>query len=87
MADVFGLDVVEVNIAQGAAYGAALLAGVGTAVFSDAADACGNTIHETTITRPGPDQPLYQKLYERYQGLYPILKDEFEQLAKFTEGR
>ncbi len=85
MADVFGVEVVEVNIAQGAAYGAALLAGVGTAVFSDAADACDRTIHETTITRPGSDRSIYQKLYERYKGLYPILKDEFEQLAKFTE--
>jgi xylulokinase len=87
MADVFGVEVVEVNIAQGAAFGAALLAGVGTAVFSDAADACSKTIHETTITRPGPDRPLYQKLYERYQGLYPVLKGEFEQLAKFIEKR
>jgi len=35
MADVFGTEIVEVNVTQGAAYGAALLAGVGTGVYTD----------------------------------------------------
>ena len=34
MADVFGVEIVEVNVTQGACYGAALLAGVGTGVYS-----------------------------------------------------
>jgi xylulokinase len=81
MADVFGVEVVEVNITQGAAYGAALLAGVGAGIFIDAADACARTIRETSVTKPGPDQAFYERLYDRYKALYPLLKKEYEKLS------
>jgi xylulokinase len=82
MADVFGAEIVTVNVTQGAAYGAALLAGVGTGVYTDAQEACARTIRETGSTRPGPDRVAYEDYYQRYRALYPKLKQEFALLAE-----
>jgi xylulokinase len=77
MADVFGVEVVEVNVAQGAAYGAALLAGVGTGAYADAGDACDRTIRQTRSTHLSPDSGAYAAGYDRYRALYPALATEF----------
>ncbi|MEO0081273.1 MAG: xylulokinase [candidate division WOR-3 bacterium] len=81
MADVFNAEVVTVNITQGAAFGAALLAGVGTDTYASAQEACARTIRETGSTKPGPDRKAYDDYYQRYRALYPKLKDEFALLA------
>jgi xylulokinase len=81
MADVFGTEIVEVNVTQGAAYGAALLAGVGTGVFANAEQACERTVHETGSTKPGPNAGAYAGVYERYRVLYPALAPEFKRVA------
>jgi xylulokinase len=77
MADVFGVEIVEVNVTQGAAYGAALLAGVGAGEYATVLEACDRTIRETGSTRPGPEAPAYANSYERYRALYPALAAEF----------
>jgi xylulokinase len=77
MADVFGTEIVEVNVTQGAAYGAALLAGVGTGIYADAEQACERTVRETASTKPGPDALAYTEVYQRYRALYPVLAPEF----------
>jgi xylulokinase len=82
MADVFGTEIVEVNVTQGAAYGAALLAGVGTGVYANEAQACERTVHETGGTKPGPDAPAYTDAYLRYRALYPALAPEFRRAAR-----
>jgi xylulokinase len=82
MADVFGTEIVEVNVTQGAAYGAALLAGVGTGVYSSEEQACTRTVHETGITKPGPNAGAYREAYERYRALYPVLVPEFRRAAR-----
>ncbi len=81
MADVFGMDLVTVNVTQGAAFGAALLAGVGAGVFESAAEACRRAVRETGAVRPGPDAQRYGRLHERYRALYPVLAPEFKALA------
>ncbi len=85
LADVFAMPVVEVGVTQGAAYGAALIAGAGTGVFADVEDACRRTIRETRTTKPGPDVAFYARLYPRYRALYPALREEFARLAGLTE--
>jgi len=85
MADVFGTEIVTVNVTQGAAYGAALLAGVGTGVYATVQEACTRTIRETGSTVPGPDRRTYEDYYQRYRALYPKLKDEFGLLARTAE--
>jgi len=82
MADVFGTEIVEVNVMQGAAYGAALLAGVGTGIYSNEEQACGITVHETGSTKPGPDAGAYAEAYDRYRALYPALAPEFRRAAQ-----
>jgi xylulokinase len=82
IADVFGTEIVEVNVTQGAAYGAALLAGVGTGVYSSEGQACERTVHETGSTKPGRNADEYAGSYERYRALYPALAPEFRRAAR-----
>jgi len=84
MADVFNVIAVTVNATQGAGYGAALLAGVGTGVYNSIADACKRTIRETDNTRPGRNVKIYQEYYKKYRALYPALKNHFKNLSKLS---
>ena len=86
MADVFGVEIVEVNVTQGAAYGAALLAGVGAGVYGSVVEACDRTIRETGTTRPGPAALAYAEYYQRYRALYPALQPEFKAMAATVAG-
>lgn len=85
LADVFDAEIATVNIAEGAAYGAALLAGVGAGVYRDVAGACEAVIKITSTTAPGDARGVYASYYPRYRALYPALKPEFEALARVVE--
>jgi xylulokinase len=85
LADVFARPVVEVSVAQGASFGAALLAGVGVGLFPDVGTACRQTVRETGVTKPGPDAEFYDRLYPRYRALYPALREEFARLVTIPE--
>ena len=78
-ADIFGLEVMTSEAQEAAAFGAALLAGAGTGVFTGVAAACEQTVRwSLQVTRPAPArQALYARLVERYRRLYPALRDEF----------
>lgn len=82
LADVFGTEIVTVNVTEGAAYGAALLAGVGAGIYPDVESACDAVIQTTSRTAPGEASPIYAQYYPRYRALYPALKSEFESLAR-----
>jgi xylulokinase len=82
LADVFDAEIVTVKVTEGAAYGAALLAGVGAGVYEDVAKACKTAIQLTGRTEPGPAVPVYADFYPRYQALYPALAPEFEAMAQ-----
>src|SRR5262249_27568344 len=56
-ADVFGREVVTVNASEGPAFGAALLAGVGTGIWSSVPEACDATIAGTSRTPPDAAPP------------------------------
>jgi xylulokinase len=81
-ADVFGTELVLVNVTEGAAYGAALLAGVGVDVFASVDEAVAQTVRVTDRTLPIPDNVRrYQALYPVYRSLYPALQPTFHALA------
>lgn len=81
-ADVFGAELVLVNVTEGAAYGAALLAGVGAGAYQSVDEAVAATVRITDRTAPISDNVKhYEKLYPIYRGLYPALKDSFHVLA------
>ena len=81
LADVLQADMVTVNTAEGAAYGAAILAAVGSGTFPSVPAACEQLIHVTGKTEMGANVALYDKLYPLYRQLYPTLKPTFNALA------
>ncbi|MGB4872072.1 MAG: xylulokinase [Candidatus Promineifilaceae bacterium] len=80
LADVFQAELVTVNTAEGAAYGAALLAATGTGAFNSVEEACQATINITGVTSPGDQSAVYQELYPLYRELYPALKPIFHKM-------
>lgn len=81
-ADVFGTELVTVNVTESTAYGAALLAGVGTGVYSSVPDACSATVHIVDRTEPiAENQAAYNEHYPIYRSLYRALKPAFDAVA------
>ncbi len=82
-ADVFNREIRTMYAAaEGGAYGAALVAGVGAGVWADmeTAAAC---ITVATSEMPNPKVvPVYEKLFALYQGLHGALQNTFDGLAK-----
>jgi xylulokinase len=81
LASVLEAELVTVNTTEGAAYGAALLAGVGAGAWSDVQSACKTCIKITGSTLPDSSQvDVYRKAYSLYQELYPALKSSFAKM-------
>ena len=83
MADIFGVELVTINVTDGAAYGAALLAGVGTGVYGSVYEAAERTV--CVVERTEPDAArvaTYDGLYAEYRGLYGALKPTFDRVAE-----
>ena len=81
LASVLEVELVTVNTTEGAAYGAALLAGVGAGAWPGVQPACAAVVNLTGRTLPDPAQvETYQRLYPVYRDLYPALKPTFHQL-------
>jgi xylulokinase len=86
LADILGVELVTVNTSEGAAYGAALLAGVGVGIYSDVLEACEATVEITGSASPNAEHvETYQAYYQRYQALYPALREEFHTLAAVVD--
>jgi xylulokinase len=82
LASVLEAELVTVNTTEGAAYGAALLAGVGAGAWTDIPSACKACIKITGSTQPEPLQvEKYRNAYPIYQELYPALKFSFGRLG------
>ena len=82
MASVLEAELVTVNTTEGAAYGAAILAGVGAGAWSDVVSACSACIKITGSTQPQPSQvESYRKAYVIYQELYPALRSSFMKMG------
>jgi len=82
LADVFDAEIVTVNVTEGAAYGAALLAATGAGIYPDVDSACAATIRLTGSTSPGPASAAYGEVYPLYRGLYPALRLSFNAVAR-----
>jgi xylulokinase len=84
IADVLDVDLVTVNTAEGAAYGAALLAGVGAGIWRDVDTACHATVRETGLTSPRAQAVAgYDEMYRLYHGLYPALAKVSHSLSRW----
>ncbi len=82
VASALGLPMLTVNSVEGAAYGAALLAGAGAGTWSSVEAAC-----DATIAVTGRDEPVpawtraYEALYPRYRELYAALMPTYRALG------
>jgi xylulokinase len=85
LADVFESELVTVNTTEGAAYGAALLAGVGAGQWSDVETACESAVQIIGRTTPSEqDCSIYRTNYPLYQQLYPVLKTSFIKIGTLS---
>jgi xylulokinase len=74
-ADIDGMRVDLVAAEEGAAYGAALLAGVGAGVWRSVESACESSVHVARQVEPiGKNVDLMNRRYEEYRKLYPALR-------------
>ncbi|NTU75258.1 MAG: xylulokinase, partial [Anaerolineaceae bacterium] len=82
LASVLDAELVTVNTTEGAAYGAALLAGVGAGQWPDVAAACQAAVKITGSTAPvAAEVDAYRKWYALYRELYPALKTSFAKIS------
>jgi len=85
LADVLDTELVTVNTTEGAAYGAALLAGVGVGTWATVEAACDDTIRVLERVEPGPERvERYEAFYDVYAGLYSSLREAFRQLTSLV---
>jgi xylulokinase len=82
LADVFGKRVARLETQEGSAYGAALLAMVGTGEYASVPEACAATIRETDSVEPRTaESALYARGHEVYRALYPALRSLFGRMT------
>ncbi len=86
LADVLGRGLVTVNAAEGAAYGAALLAAVGAGRWASVPEACAETIKVVESTEPSAEaKAAYAEIRPLYRALYPALKAVFHGVAGIAQ--
>jgi xylulokinase len=75
IASVLGIPLERIVVEEGAAYGAALLAGVAGGVFKDVHEAVAACVKVRDTIEPVPAwQKAYEAGYARFQELYPALR-------------
>jgi xylulokinase len=81
-ADVFNAELALTDVTEGAAFGAALLAGVGAGIYPDVSAAARQAVRVTSSISPGAeDAATYAGLYPTYRSLYGALKPAFDAVA------
>jgi xylulokinase len=84
MADVFRSPILTVNVTEGAAYGAALLAGVGTQIYPSVHDACRSVVRTGSSAAPTTASTTYDRFYKEYRALYTSLRPNFDRIAELS---
>jgi xylulokinase len=75
LADVLGKRVTVLQSQEGSAYGAALLAMVGTRAYGSVPEACKAAIREMSSVEPRThESQIYARGYQVYRALYPTLR-------------
>jgi xylulokinase len=77
-ADVYDHEVEIVEAEEGAAYGAAILAGVGAKIWPSVDAACDSVVRVASRTQPNAaNAEVMQKNYAAYRRIYPAMKSIF----------
>jgi xylulokinase len=73
--EVYGREVEIVEAEEGAAYGAAMLAGVGARLWPSVDAACAATVRVAGMVRPSADNvAILNEAYASYRRIYPAMK-------------
>ncbi len=77
-ADVYGHEVEIVGAEEGAAYGVAILAGVGAGIWKSVDEACSAVVRVAATVAPRPDAVnVMNASYAAYRRVYPAMKNIF----------
>ncbi len=84
-ADIYGSEIAIINTDQGPAFGAALMAGVGTGVYNSLPEACDSVIKVTARIEPNQESvKQYNDYYQVYHELYPNVQESCHRLTKLV---
>jgi xylulokinase len=82
-ADILDTRVTTLETQEGSAYGAALLAMVGTGEYGSAVEVCRVAVKEVDAKVPSAEAAgFYARHYEIYRSLYPALKPAFQSIGE-----
>jgi xylulokinase len=82
LADILGKPIVTLETQEGSAYGAALLALVGTGEFATVPEICRAAIREVETVEPDASRARdYAERHSIYQSLYPALQSFYRSVA------
>lgn len=84
-ADVYGVDIYTMDIEEGPAFGAAIIAGVGVDLYTSVERACEEVVRTSGKVSPEPRcSKLYEGHYRIYKELYRCLKPKFRELGELV---
>jgi xylulokinase len=87
LADILGEEINLLNVEEGPAFGAALIAGVGVGVYDSFAEAVNRIIKVKKTIVPGiQNNEIYNQCYQLYKKLYYSLKENFKELKEMEMG-
>lgn len=82
-ANIFGRPFIRPCITEAGALGAAIMAGVGSGIFSSYEDGVSAMVRIERTFEPDPiQQQLYQSRYESYRHLWPLMADYLREIAR-----
>jgi len=85
--DVCRKPVWGIAVDEGAAFGAALLAGVAVGIWPDVESACAAAVKTVHLATPDPSSSrIYGRYYAVYRGLYGALREHFAGIAALRKG-
>ncbi|WP_317855893.1 xylulokinase [Chakrabartyella piscis] len=85
-ADIYNAKVVTMNMEEGPAAGAAMMAAVGAGRFASLEEASEAILKIETVTEPIPENvAMYDEYYKTYRQVYQSLKADFKAQAKIVE--
>jgi xylulokinase len=85
IADVFDVPLITTTSDEGAAFGAALLAGIGTRLYETPLEAVSRTVKRNKHITPSEHKLLYKEYYQRYNSLYHVVREEFKEVGKLVQ--
>ena len=87
LADVMSCPIVRTQADEGPAYGAALLAGVASGMYTDVAEATAQISLRPDICEPNPSAARrYMDYYAAYRELYPATRSAMHSLSDLARG-